>query len=206
MTQILQIHPQNPQLRLIRLAVDVVQNGGVIVYPTDSAYAIGCQLGNGDAAERIRKFRNLDKNHNFTLMCRDLSEIATYAYVDNSTYRLLKACTPGAYTFILTASKEVPRRLQHPKRKTIGLRIPDNIIAQTLLSELKAPLMSVTLIMPGETLPVADPNEVYEKISNSVDLIIDGGSCGFEPSTVIEFVGSIPKVVRQGKGDIKPFV
>ncbi|MCL5260862.1 MAG: L-threonylcarbamoyladenylate synthase [Gammaproteobacteria bacterium] len=203
--QLLHIHSQNPQLRLIKQAVEVINAGGVIVYPTDSAYALGCALGNVSAIERIRKIRNLDKNHNFTLVCHDLSAIATYAYVDNPTFRLLKATTPGPYTFILEASKEVPRRLQHPKRKTIGLRIPDNAIVQMLLQELDAPLMSVTLILSADKVPVADPNEVSELLEKQVDLIIDGGFCGIEPTTVVEFVSGKPNILREGKGDTAIF-
>lgn len=205
MSQILMIHPQNPQLRLLRQAVTALRAGGVIIYPTDSAYALGCLLGEKDAADRIRKIRQLDQRHNFTLVCRDLSEIATYAYVDNATYRILKAHTPGPYTFILSASKEVPRRLQHPKRKTIGLRIPDNLITQMLLQELGEPLMSVTLILPGETEPVSDVNTVYPALKNVVDLVLDGGFCGIEPTTVIDFISGIPKIERYGKGDTQNF-
>jgi tRNA threonylcarbamoyl adenosine modification protein (Sua5/YciO/YrdC/YwlC family) len=203
MTQILHIHPKQPQLRLIRQAVAILQNDGVIVYPTDSAYALGCKLGSTDALSRIRNLRALDKNHNFTLVCRNLSELAAYAVVNNSVFRLLKAYTPGPYTFILNASREVPRRLQHPKRKTIGLRIPDNAIAQALLSELNEPLMSVTLILPHDELPVCDPTvpEVLAILGNRTDLILDGGACGFEPTTVINCVDEIPLVVRKGKGE-----
>lgn len=205
MAPILHIHPDNPQLRLIRQAVDVLNKSGVIVYPTDSAYALGCMLGDVHALETIRKIRDLDKNHNFTLVCRDLSEIATYAVVDNSTYRLLKAHTPGPYTFILPASREVPRRLQHPKRKTIGIRVPDNKITQLLLQELGQPLMSVTLILPGNELPLANPEDFPENLAKQVDLIIDGGFCGIEPTTVIDFVDGAPKVARHGKGDATDF-
>lgn len=206
MTQILHIHPENPQLRLIHQVVEVLNKGGVIVYPTDSAYALGCAIGEKDALDKIRQIRHLDKQHNFTLMCRDLAEIATYAYVDNSTYRMLKAHTPGPYTFILQATKDVPRRLQHVKRKTIGIRVPDNLIAKMLLQELGAPLMSVTLIMPDAVNPVADPNEVYDVLKHQVDLIIDGGFCGIEPTTVIDFVDGKPKIARQGKGDSADFL
>lgn len=205
MTQILHIHPENPQLRLIHEAVEILNHNGVIVYPTDSAYALGCMLGNADAVERIRHIRNLDKHHNFTLVCRDLSEIATYANVDNSTFRLLKAHTPGPYTFILPASREVPRRLQHPKRKTIGLRVPDNKIAQLLLQELGAPLMSVTLIL-SENQPVSDPEIALQELEGRVDLIIDGGFCGTEPTTVIDFISGTPEVARIGKGDVTDFI
>jgi tRNA threonylcarbamoyl adenosine modification protein (Sua5/YciO/YrdC/YwlC family) len=200
MAQIFHMHPVNPQLRLLRQAVAILQGGGVIIYPTDSAYALGCQIGNKDAMEKIRVLRQLDKKHNFTLVCRNLTEIATYAHVDNPTFRLLKANTPGPFTFILSATKEVPKRLQHEKRKTIGIRVPDNLIVQTLLSELAEPIMSVTLILPGEELPVADPTNLDKKIAQQVDLILDGGSCGLEPTTVVDFIDGTPKIARQGKG------
>jgi tRNA threonylcarbamoyl adenosine modification protein (Sua5/YciO/YrdC/YwlC family) len=206
MTQLFTVHPENPQLRLISQIVELLHEGGVIVYPTDSAYALGCKIGNKDALERIRTIRQLDKFHNFTLVCRDFSELATYARVDNATYRLLRAYTPGAYTFILDASKEVPRRLLHPKRKTIGLRIPDNKIALALLEELGEPLMSVTLILPGESLPMANPEEIFAKLEKQVDAIIDGGICNAEPTTVIDFIDGASRVVRKGKGDITPFI
>lgn len=205
MTQFFDIHPEDPQHRLICQVVAVLQEGGVIVYPTDSAYALGCHLGDKAALERIRAIRRLDKEHNFTLVCRDLSELATYAQVDNSTYRLLKAYTPGPYTFILPASKEVPRRLQHPKRKTIGLRIPENNIVKAILAELGEPLMSVTLIMPNNTTPLADPNEIYTKLENQVEVVINGGFCDLEPTTVIGFENGSPSVLREGKGDVAPF-
>jgi len=205
MAKVLNIHPKNPQLRLLQMAVQVIQNGGVVVYPTDSAYALGCQLGNKDASDRIRRIRHLDKDHNFTLMCRDLSEIATYASIDNPVFRLLKANTPGPYTYILPASKEVPRRLQHPKRKTIGIRVPDNLITQMLLTELAEPLMSVTLILPGVQVPVAEPEDVAMQLEHQVDLIIEGGFCGIEPTTVVDFVNGRALILRKGKGDSSPF-
>lgn len=201
MSQFFQIHAETPQPRLIRQAVDLLRGGAVIVYPTDSGYALGCLIGDKDAIERIRQIRRLDERHNFTLVCRDLSEIATYAKVDNSTYRLLKLLTPGAYTFILDATREVPRRLQHPKRKTIGIRVPDNAIAQALLAELGEPLMSTTLILPGDELPQNDPYEFRSQLERQVDLIIDGGYGDLEPTTVIDLVDGVPVVVRQGKGD-----
>jgi tRNA threonylcarbamoyl adenosine modification protein (Sua5/YciO/YrdC/YwlC family) len=201
MSQFFQIHAETPQPRLIRQAVDLLRGGAVIVYPTDSGYALGCLIGDKDAIERIRQIRRLDERHNFTLVCRDLSEIATYAKVDNSTYRLLKLLTPGAYTFILDATREVPRRLQHPKRKTIGIRVPDNAIAQALLAELGEPLMSTTLILPGDDLPLTDPYEFRGQLERQVDLIIDGGYGDLEPTTVIDLVDGVPVVVRQGKGD-----
>jgi tRNA threonylcarbamoyl adenosine modification protein (Sua5/YciO/YrdC/YwlC family) len=200
------IHPNNPQSQLIRQAVDVVRNGGVIVYPTDSAYAIGCHLNDKKALDRLRQIRRLDKKHNFTLVCRDLSEIATYAMVDNKTYRLLKSLTPGAYTFLLRATKEVPRRLQHPKRKTIGIRIPDCEIALALLKELNEPLMTTTLILPAEEEPLFDPQEIYTKIGSQVDLVIDGGFCKMETTSVIDLLGDDPVVIREGKGDVSRFL
>lgn len=206
MTQILAIHPDNPQLRLIRVAVECIQDGGVIAYPTDSAYALGCQLGNKAAADKIRRIRQVDPGHNFTLVCRDLSEIATYARVDNSVFRLLKAHTPGPYTFILQATNEVPRRLQHPKRSTIGLRVPDNKIVQMLLEELNEPLMSVTLIMPGDDLPLSDPYNVEEKLSGHLDMIIDGGNTSLDPTSILDLTSGMPVVVREGRGDVHAFL
>lgn len=205
MSQFFQIHAEDPQERLVRQVVEVIEAGGVIVYPTDSGYALGCGIGEKDALERIRRIRQLDKNHNFTLVCRDLSEISTYARVSNQNYRLLKQHTPGGFTFILQASGEVPRRLLHPKRKTIGIRVPDNRIAMAVLGDLSTPLMSVSLIMPGEDLPMTDPYEIRDLLENQVDLIIDGGYCGMEATTVVELFDDIPKVVRQGLGDSSAF-
>ncbi|MEX2475863.1 L-threonylcarbamoyladenylate synthase [Marinobacter sp.] len=205
MSQFFQIHPDTPQKRLIKQAVDILRNGGVIIYPTDSAYAIGCHLGDKQAADRIKRIRKLDDKHNFTLMCRDLSDIGTYAKVDNTQYRLLKTFTPGAYTFILDATSEVPRRLLNPKRRTIGLRVPDNAIVQALLGELGEPIMSSTLILPGETDPMTDPYEIRATLEHELDLIIDGGFCGFEATTVINMTGDLPEVTRVGKGDPEPF-
>ena len=201
MAQYFQIHPTHPQLRLIKRAVDIVRAGGVIAYPTDSSYALGCHIGDKTAMERIRRIRRVDENHNFTLVCRDLSEVAQYARVSNADYRLLKANTPGPYTFILPATREVPRRLQHPKRKTIGLRVPEHVIAQALLTELNEPLMSSTLILPGEELPLSDPEEIRSRLEHDVDLVVDGGFCGLEPTTVVEIEGGRASVARQGKGD-----
>jgi len=184
----------------------MLREGRVIAYPTDSAYALGCSLGNKTAIDRIRKIRQLDKHHNFTLMCRDLSEIGTYAHVSNPVFRLLKTHTPGAYTFILAASGEVPRRLQHPKRKTIGLRIPDNIVCQAILEVLAEPMLSVTLILPGEEAPLSDPDVIYKRLHNQVDMVVDGGFCGSEPTTVIDFTEAFPRIVRTGKADPSPFV
>ena len=206
MSQFFQIHPDNPQVRLIKQAVDIIRRGGVIAYPTDSAYALGCQLGDKAALERIRRIRKLDDNHNFTLVCRDLSELGTYARVDNAAFRLIRNCTPGPYTFILKATDEVPRRLLHPKRRTIGLRVPDNRIAQALLEALGEPLMSVTLILPGDELPLTEPFDIRERLEHEVDLVIDGGVIGAEPTTVIDLADDIPVVVRQGRGDSSPFI
>ncbi len=206
MAQYFQIHPTHPQSRLIKRAVDIVRRGGVIVYPTDSSYALGCHIGDKQAMERIRRVRRVDDQHNFTLVCRDLSEVAQYARVGNADYRLLKANTPGPYTFILPATREVPRRLQHPKRKTIGLRIPEHVIAQTLLADLNEPLMSSTLILPGEILPMSDPEEIRERLEHEVDLVMDGGFCGIEPTTVVELHDGQATLLRQGKGDGSRFI
>lgn len=205
MTLFYQIHPQNPQQRLIQQAADVLANGGVIVYPTDSCYALGCQLNDKLAADRIRAIRCLDDKHNFTLVCRDLSEISIYAKVENATYRLLKGLTPGPYTFILPATRDVPRRLQHPKRKTIGLRVPDHPIVLALLETLGEPLMSVTLQLPNDDRPMTDPYEMKQQLANQVDLIIDGGYCGDEPTTIVDLSEGYPTVLRQGKGDSSIF-
>jgi len=203
MSQFFEIHPDNPQKRLISQAVSIIQGGGVIVYPTDSCYALGCHVGDKQAMERISRIRRTDAKHNFTLVCRDLSDISTFARVDNTAYRTLKALTPAPYTFILKATSEVPRRLQNPKRKTIGIRVPDNAICQALLEELGEPLMSSTLIMPGNELPETDPEDIRDLLEKQVDLIIDGGNCGFEPTTVLAMdeQGEV-EVLRQGRGDL----
>ncbi|MDQ5911714.1 MAG: Threonylcarbamoyl-AMP synthase [Pseudomonadota bacterium] len=206
MSHLLQIHPANPQPRLIAQAVERLRAGEVIVYPTDSSYALGCQLGDKAAAERIRHIRQTDRHHNFTLVCRDLSEIATYAKVDNSRYRLLKAATPGPFTFILPATHEVPRRLQHPRRKSIGIRVPDNAIVSALLAALGEPVMSCTLMLPGDEWPLSEVEEIEERLCNEVDLIIDGGSGQHEPTTVIDLTGDAPQLLRQGLGDAEPFL
>ena len=205
MAQLFQIHPDNPQIRLVRQAVDIIHQGGLVIYPTDSSYALGCHIGDKGAMERIRRIRQLDDKHNFTLVCRDLSEISNYAKVGNQHYRMLKTLTPGAYTFIFQATKQVPRRLQHPKRKSIGIRVPDNKIVQSLLEELGEPIMSSTLIMPGDKDPLTDPYEMQDLLGHSVDLIIDGGYCGFEPTTVIDMIDETPQIVRVGKGDASLF-
>lgn len=204
MSLFFQIHPENPQERLLKQAADVVNGGGVIVYPTDSAYALGCHTGDKGALERIRAIRQLDEKHNFTLMVRDLSELANYARVSNSVFRTLKHLTPGAYTFILPATKEVPRRLQHPKRKTVGLRVPDNRIAQDLLQTLGEPMMSVSLIMPNDEYPLTDPYEMRDLLDKHVDLIVDGGYCGMEPTTVVAFEDDEVSIIREGKGELGP--
>lgn len=205
MAQFFSIHTQTPHLRLIRQAVDIVRKGGVIVYPTDSCYALGCQIGNKEAMDRIRVIRKVDENHHFTLVCRDLAEIATYAKVDNAQYRLLKATTPGSYTFILAATREVPRRLQHPKRHTIGLRIPEHPVAHALLAELDEPLLSSTLILPGDELPLNDGEKIRERLEHQVELVMDSGSCGTEMTTVIDLTQDMPALIRPGKGSLSPF-
>ena len=202
MSQYFEIHPSNPQPRLIRRVVNIINDGGVIAYPTDSCYALGCHIGDKTAMQRIRAIRRVGARHNFTLMCRDLSDIATYSHVDNSTYRLLKTLTPGPFTFILQATGEVPRRLQNPKRKTIGIRVPDNIIAQALLAELGQPLMSSTLIMPEQDTPMTEPDEIRGALEYRVDVVIDGGHCGFEPTTVVVIGRDGVEVTRRGKGDV----
>ena len=205
MSQFFAIHPETPQARLIQQAVSIIQGGGVVVYPTDSAYALGCQLGDKKAMERIRRIRSLQENHNFTLVCRDLSELGTYAHVDNTTYRLLRHATPGPYTFVLEATREVPRRLIQPKRKTIGLRVPDHPIPQALLHTLNEPLMSATLIMPGDDYPMTDPYDIRDSLEHEVDLVIDGGFCGLEATSVIDLTGPTPAVLRAGVGDVSDF-
>ncbi|HXH02523.1 MAG TPA: L-threonylcarbamoyladenylate synthase [Candidatus Competibacteraceae bacterium] len=206
MSQFFQIHPDNPQPRLIRQAVEILREGGVIAYPTDSSYALGCRLGDKGAMERIVRIRRLDSSHNFTLVCRDLSEIATYARVDNWQYRLLKAATPGPFTFILRATHEVPRRLWNPKRRTIGIRVPDHIIVRALLAELDEPILSCTLILPGEDLPLNDPEEIRARLEHQVDLVIAAGPCSHEPTTVLDLSGEAPVLLRQGRGDASAFL
>jgi len=204
-SQVFEIHPQNPQLRLVRQAVEVLRRGGVIIYPTDSAYALGCHIQDKAALQRIIRLRQLDDKHNFTLVCRDLSELATYARVNNTDYRLLKAFTPGAYTFILRATSEVPRLMLHPKRKTIGIRVPDHPVVSALLGELDEPLLSSTLILPRESEPMADIEDIRDTLARQVDLVIDSGFCGLEPTTVVSLVEGVPEVLRRGKADPAPF-
>lgn len=201
MSQYFSIHPVNPQRRLIKQAVEMIKQGALVVYPTDSCYAFGCHLGDKEALDRIRRIRQVDEKHNFTLVCRDLSELSNYAYVDNTMFRLLRNYTPGPFTFILRASKEVPRRMQVAKRKTIGLRIPDHPVALDLLEVLGEPLMSSTLILPGDETPMTDPEDMRARLAHQVDLIIDGGNCGFEPTTVVNMVDSSYDILRQGKGE-----
>lgn len=205
MLRYLEIHSQNPQSRLIQQAVDAVRDGAVLVYPTDSGYALGCHLGDKEAVDRIRALRELDGKHNLTLVCRDLSEIATYAQINNQAYRLLKSLTPGPYTFILDATREVPRRLQHPKRKTIGIRVPGHPIVDALLDILGEPLISTTLHLPGDEQPLTDPQEIKERLRNLVDVIIDGGVGSAHPTTIVDLTGPVPEVVRKGSGDTSMF-
>ncbi len=200
MAQYFRIHPQNPQLRLIRRAVDIIREGRVIVYPTDSSYALGCQLDDKHAMERIRWIRQLEDTHNFTLVCKDLSQVSSFAKIDNEAYRLIRSLTPGPFTFILKATGEVPRRLQHPKRKTIGIRLPENPIAKALLTELDQPLLSSTLILPGDEEALADPDEIRERVGKEVDLIISADHVGYAPTTIILMTEAMPQVIRQGKG------
>jgi tRNA threonylcarbamoyl adenosine modification protein (Sua5/YciO/YrdC/YwlC family) len=200
--QYLELHPVNPQLRLIRQAVEIIRGGGVIAYPTDSCYALGCHVGDKDALERIRRIRDADKHHHFTLVCRDLTEVAKYAQIDTPQFRLLKAHTPGPFTFLLPATRETPKRLQHPKRRTIGVRIPDHPVPHLLLAELGEPLMSSTLLLPGDPEPLTDGDQIMERLAQQLDAVLDGGHCGTEPTTVLDLAVSPPVVTRQGKGRI----
>lgn len=201
MAQFFQIHPENPQARLIKQAADIIRNGGLVAYPTDSAYALGCHIGDKLALDRICGIRKLQKDHNFTLVCRDLSEVATYAKVNNQMFRLIKAHTPGPFTFILTATSETPKRLKHPKKKTIGIRIPSNPIVRALLDELNEPMMTSTLIMPGDDVPLTDPYDIRLSLEHQLELVIDGGFCGMEATTVVDLSGDTPELMRQGCGE-----
>lgn len=203
--QRLELHPVTPQQRLLRQAADLMRGGAVVVYPTDSCYALGCHIGDKDALERIRRIRQADRHHNFTLVCRDLAEVAKYAKVDTAQFRLLKACTPGPYTFLLEATREVPRRVQHDKRRTIGIRVPDHPVPRLLLAELGEPIMTSTLMLPGDDLPLNDPDEIAARLGNDIDLLLDGGPCGIEPTTVVDLAARPPVILRQGRGSIAPF-
>jgi len=205
MTLYLQIHPDDPQARHLARAGEIVREGGVIAFPTDSCYALGCHLGDKAAVDRIREIREVDDRHHLTLMCRDLSEIAQYARVDNAQYRLLKATTPGSYTFILEGTKELPRRVLHPKRKTIGLRVPNHRVALALLAELGEPLLTTTLMLPGDETPLTEGWEIQDRLDGRLELILDGGHCGTEPTTVIDLTGGAPALVRAGRGSLEPF-
>jgi tRNA threonylcarbamoyl adenosine modification protein (Sua5/YciO/YrdC/YwlC family) len=200
MSQYFNIHPETPQKRLIDQAAEIIRNGGLAVYPTDSCYALGCKLGEKEAVDQIRKIRQLDKEHNLTLLCRDLSEIATYAKVNNPAYRMIKSLTPGPYTFLLRATKDVPRRFQHPKRKTIGLRVPENRIILDLLESLGEPMLSTSLILSDDGIPMFELDEISDRLGSQVDIIIDGGACGIEETTVIDLLDDHPVLIRQGKG------
>ncbi|PUA19049.1 L-threonylcarbamoyladenylate synthase [Glaciimonas sp. PCH181] len=205
MSQFFHIHPDNPQLRLIKQAVQIIQSGGIVALPTDCCYALVCQLDNKDAVERMRRIRGVDDKHHLTLLCSDLSEISEYAKIDNRQFRLLKSGTPGPYTFILGASKEVPRRLSHPSRKTIGLRVPESVVVQALLQELGQPLIGTTLILPGNGLPLTEAEEIRDQLEKQVELVIDSGACSLEPTTVIDLTADEPMLIRQGRGDVRLF-
>ncbi len=205
MAQFFAIHPTNPQARLVRRAADIVRAGGLIAYPTDSCYALGSLPSAVDALERLRRLRGIDERHHLTLMCRDLSEIANYAIVDDARFRLIKRVTPGSYTFILRATRQLPRRLVHPKRKTIGVRVPAHAVALALLAEINEPMLSATLVLPGDEQPLADAEEIRARLERQLDLVIDAGSCGTEPSTVIDLTAETPVVLRKGKGSLAPF-
>ena len=205
MSQFFTLHPTHPEIRLIKRAVDIVRKGGLIAYPTDSCYALGCHIGDKNAMERIRRIRQVDERHHFTLVCRDLSDIGTFAKVNNAQYRLLKAHTPGSYTFILEATRELPRRLAHPKRATVGVRVPEHPVTQALLTELNEPLLSSTLMLPGDEDPLSDAEVIRTRIAHEVDLILNGGACGIEPTTVIDLSEPEPILVRKGRGEVASF-
>lgn len=205
MAERLELHPTTPQVRLLRLAADCLLDGGVIAYPTDSCYALGCAIGAKEAMERIQRIRQTGKRHFFTVICRDLSEISRFARVENWQYRLLKAFTPGPYTFVLRATREVPRRLLEPRRRTVGIRLPDHPVVRALLAELAEPLMSTTLLLPGDDVPLTDGREIEQRIGHALDLVLDAGNCGLEPSTIVDLSGEAPVLLRAGKGDPRPF-
>lgn len=205
MSQFFSLHPEHPQPRLIRQAAEIMRAGGLVIFPTDSAYALGGHMGDTAILQRIRRIREVDDRHHFTLMCRDLSEIGIYARVDNTQYRLLKATTPGTYTFILEGTKELPRRVMHPKRKTIGLRVPDHPVVSALLAEIGEPILTSTLLLPGDDLPMTDSDEIRERLGKQVELIIEAGFCGPEATTVIDLTSGVPSLVRAGRGDLAPF-
>lgn len=205
MSELLKVHPQTPQARAIRRAAEALHAGKLIAYPTDSCYALGCHLGDKSAMEKIRRIRGFDERHHLTLVCRDLSQISQYAQVDNRAFRLLKSATPGSFTFILKASKDVPRRLQHPRRATIGLRVPAHPVVQALLRELGEPILSCTLSLPGDEAPVDDLEEAAERLRHDVDVMLDAGPCGVEPTTVIDLTGEVPVLIRKGRGDPSSF-
>ena len=204
MAQFFSIHPEQPQPRLIRQAAEILRAGGIVAFPTDAAYSLGCRVGDADAVARIRAIREVDERHHFTLMCRDLSEIAIYARVDNAQFRLLKATTPGSYTFILEGTKELPRRTLHPKRKTIGLRVPDHAVPLALLEELNEPMLTSTLLLPGDDLPLNDPEEIRDRLEKRIDLVVECGACGLEMTTIVDLTGPAPELVRAGRGALEP--
>jgi tRNA threonylcarbamoyl adenosine modification protein (Sua5/YciO/YrdC/YwlC family) len=204
-SQLFTLHPRNPEVRLVRRAAEIVRGGGVIAYPTDSCYALGCHIGDKAALERVRRIREADRHHHFTLVCRSVGEAGRYARIDTPQFRLLKACTPGPYTFLLPATRETPRRVQHERRRTIGIRVPDHPVPQMLLAELGEPIMSSTLILPGDPLPLSDADDIRERLQHLVDAVLDGGHCGVEPTTVVDLAVSPPVVVRRGKGDLAVF-
>jgi tRNA threonylcarbamoyl adenosine modification protein (Sua5/YciO/YrdC/YwlC family) len=206
MAQFFSIHPTHPQMRLVHRAGDILRGGGLIAYPTDSCYALGCMQAAAKAIERLRRIRGVDERHHLTVMCRDMSEIGNYAIVDDARFRLIKRVTPGSYTFLLRATRSLPRRLVHPKRKTIGVRVPDHAVAQALLADIDEPMLSSTLMLPGESEPLSDAEQIRERLERELELVIDSGSCGAEPSTVIDLTGDTPLVLRRGKGSLEPFV